>query len=106
MKKEDLDDIIKEGTKLLLESEWENAIKEGHELVQLQEKMFSPMFNSIIHQAHTTLSKEEVVKVLNLISNFTKDTNNEHFNVLICFLTYMSAECLRLSPLYQEGGLQ
>jgi len=95
MKSEELNEMFKEATKWVTESEYKTLKRNGNISVMLQHIIFSPEHNEMFRDILANLTKEQVTEVTNTIAMLMEKLNNKEMGIIIVALTYLITETIR-----------
>ena len=95
MEVEEFEEMYKEATKWVTESEYKTLKRNGDISVMLQHLIFSPEHNQMFRDILVTLTKEQVTDTTNTIAMLMEKLNNKEMGVIIVALTYLITETIR-----------
>lgn len=95
MKEEEVEDLLKDATKWITESQYKEIESSGRDMLALQQEMFSPGYNFFYATVLAKLSKEEMEETIVSINHIMKKFNGKNVCVVISALTYVLIETLR-----------
>ena len=95
MEAEEFNEMFKEATKWVTESEYKTLKRNGNISVMLQHIIFSPEHNEMFRDILANLTKEQVNEVTNTIAMLMEKLNNKEMGVIIVSLTYLITETIR-----------
>lgn len=95
MNEKEIDELAKESTEWMLESEYNKLQQNSKEIFSLQEKIFSPEYHFLLSSIGRAMTKEQVKHSFVLTQKVAGILNNQETGAILLCLMYLLAEATR-----------